>query len=307
MADGGEGTGSRKRARRGRQGHVDAASSREPARKPTSRPTAAEEREALEIISAMRDADVDPPLVKRTGRQPEPRIVACALALERGEKFVDDAAACRAFDIHCNYDVQGVWLHGKLAQLRAYQQQQLVAAAHRYFEACRLEYAAQEWGDDTFYQEQWDAYNASGKVTKAACDICGLVHHPGAGLLCFHDWDDSPACEARDCSCAACVMCAWGCEMCPPGSDLWFRKRAEQLASQRITLSMAEESFALASEWLHLPRDVRVHCAEEEKQLLDAVDARKVGRYQYVQCRMIGTSEQLYGHASHQDSACVYL
>jgi len=52
--------------------------------------------------------------------------VACALAMQRGEKFADIAADV---GIRTDYNVQGIWVDGKLAQLRAHRQMQLAAEA----------------------------------------------------------------------------------------------------------------------------------------------------------------------------------
>ena len=87
------------------------------------RPTDAERAAAERRIEDMRAAAVKLPIISRTGRPPEPHIVACAMALERGEKFKNDAEACRLFGIHENYDVRGLWF-GKFWRLALYEEEQ---------------------------------------------------------------------------------------------------------------------------------------------------------------------------------------
>ena len=81
-----------KRVRRASQLARDAGSSKEPARLTRTRPAPAEHLEAQQTIAEMKAAAVDPPIIARKSRPPEPHIVACALAMERGEKFADIAA-----------------------------------------------------------------------------------------------------------------------------------------------------------------------------------------------------------------------
>ena len=54
----------------------------------SDRPTPAELQEALDVIQQMKK--MEPPLISRRGQPPKPNIVACALALQRGERFSDD-------------------------------------------------------------------------------------------------------------------------------------------------------------------------------------------------------------------------
>ena len=74
----------------------------------------------------MKAVAVSPPILATRGRKAEPHIVACALAMQRGEKFAEIAAD---FGIRTDQSPQGVWVDSKLAQLRAYRQQQLAAEA----------------------------------------------------------------------------------------------------------------------------------------------------------------------------------
>ena len=74
------------------------------------RPTAAERREALNVIQQMKAAD--PPLLsKRAPARPE--VVACAIALWRGERFANDRAALRLFGAHPETKIREAWV-GKL-------------------------------------------------------------------------------------------------------------------------------------------------------------------------------------------------
>jgi hypothetical protein len=126
MADNDAAPAGRKRVRRPSQLTSDARSSKEPARASSSRPTPAEKAEAQETIAEMKAAAVSPPILATRGRKAEPHIVACALAMQRGEKFAEIAAD---FGIRTDQSPQGVWVDSKLAQLRAYRQQQLAAEA----------------------------------------------------------------------------------------------------------------------------------------------------------------------------------
>lgn len=126
MADNDAAPAGRKRVRRPSQLTSDARSSKEPARASSSRPTPAEKAEAQETIAEMKAVAVSPPILATRGRKAEPHIVACALAMQRGEKFAEIAAD---FGIRTDQSPQGVWVDSKLAQLRAYRQQQLAAEA----------------------------------------------------------------------------------------------------------------------------------------------------------------------------------
>ena len=55
----------------------------------TERPTQAELQEALDVIKMMKETN--PPIVKKRGQPPKPNVVACAIALQRGERFADGA------------------------------------------------------------------------------------------------------------------------------------------------------------------------------------------------------------------------
>ena len=104
-----------KRARRAAQVASDAGTSCEPDRATTgSRPTPAEWQEAMDVIQQMRL--MVPPLVVRRGQPPKPNVVACALALQRGERFNDDREALRLFGAHPETKVREEWVDGKLAE-----------------------------------------------------------------------------------------------------------------------------------------------------------------------------------------------
>lgn len=77
------------------------------------RPTAAERQEALGVIQQMKE--MEPPLLPRRGQPPKPNVVACAIALHRGERFADDREAQRLFGVHPETNVRKVWVDGKLA------------------------------------------------------------------------------------------------------------------------------------------------------------------------------------------------
>ena len=80
----------------------------------SDRPTPAELQEALNVIKQMKQ--MEPPLISRRGQPPKPNIVACALALQRGERFSDDREALRLFGAHPETKVREEWVNGKLAQ-----------------------------------------------------------------------------------------------------------------------------------------------------------------------------------------------
>ena len=103
-----------KRVRRAVQVASEAGTSRETDRaSTTSRPTPAELQEAKHVIQQMKQ--MKPPLLAK--RAPaQPNVVACALALQRGEHFADDRAALRLFGAHPETKVQELWVNGKLAQ-----------------------------------------------------------------------------------------------------------------------------------------------------------------------------------------------
>ena len=72
-----------------------------------NRPTPAEEQEARDVIQQMKDAD--PPLLAK--RAPaKPNVVACAIALWRGEQFANDRAALELFNAHPETKIRGVWV-----------------------------------------------------------------------------------------------------------------------------------------------------------------------------------------------------
>ena len=105
-----------KRARRGTEVAADATSSSERAGESTAhRPTAAESQEALEVIHMMKERE--PPIVPRRGQPPKPNVVACAIAMYRGERFESDASALKLFGVAPDTKVRGVWVDGKLAEI----------------------------------------------------------------------------------------------------------------------------------------------------------------------------------------------
>ena len=74
------------------------------------RPTAAELHEALEVITRMKSEGI----LARTASA-KPNVVACAIALRRGERFSDDREALRRFGAHPETKVRELCVEGKLA------------------------------------------------------------------------------------------------------------------------------------------------------------------------------------------------
>ena len=118
LSDADDASAPRKRARRAKQAHSEHG---KPVCIGTDRPSAWECAAAAKRIDDMRAAPVKPPILSHTGRKPRLNIVACAMALERGEEFKSDAEACRLFGIHENYDVRRLWVEFKFTRLAAYQ------------------------------------------------------------------------------------------------------------------------------------------------------------------------------------------
>ena len=101
-----------KRVRRPARDVTDSACSSELTSASTSgRPTPAEWQEALDVIQQMKDAV--PPIQPRRGQPPKPNVVACAIALSRGEQFKDDREALRLFGAHPETKVREEWIDGK--------------------------------------------------------------------------------------------------------------------------------------------------------------------------------------------------
>ena len=104
-----------KRVRRPAEVASESGQSSEHASASTSgRPTLAEVQEALHVIQQMKNAD--PPILPRRGQPPKANVVACAIALSRGEQFKDDRAALRLFGAHPETKVREDWVNGKLNQ-----------------------------------------------------------------------------------------------------------------------------------------------------------------------------------------------
>ena len=104
-----------KRVRRAAEVAPDAGSSIEHAGASTShRPTAAELQEALDVIRMMKERV--PPIVPRRGQPPKANVVACAIAMYRGERFESDSTALELFGVAPRTDVRAVWVDGKLAE-----------------------------------------------------------------------------------------------------------------------------------------------------------------------------------------------
>ena len=97
-----------KRVRRAAEVACESTSSNQRTGSSTSgRPTSSELQEALTVIKQMKEAD--PPLLAR--RAPaKPNVVACAIALWRGEQFADDRAALRIFGAHPETKIREAWV-----------------------------------------------------------------------------------------------------------------------------------------------------------------------------------------------------
>ena len=107
--------GRRVRARTAPRMNDDASSSSQlPGGSPGGRPTAAERAEALSVIRQMKEAE--PPILSRRGAPPKPNVVACAIALYRGEVFESDADALRIFGAAETTMVRRDWVEDKLAR-----------------------------------------------------------------------------------------------------------------------------------------------------------------------------------------------
>ena len=68
------------------------------------------------MIRAMRAAE--PPLLARTAPV-KVNVVACAIALRRGELFASDRKALLLFGAHPDSNVRTLWVDGKLAEFAA--------------------------------------------------------------------------------------------------------------------------------------------------------------------------------------------
>ena len=79
------------------------------------RPTSAEESEARDVIRVMKN--MKPPLLGPKAPA-KPNVVACAIALHRGERFPSEAEALSLFNVGSRTDVSGVWVD-KLASFVA--------------------------------------------------------------------------------------------------------------------------------------------------------------------------------------------
>lgn len=78
------------------------------------RPTPAELQEAREVIRLMKQHD--PPILAL--RAPaKPNVVACAIAMSRGECFQSDAKALKLFGVATDTKVRRDWVQGKLVEL----------------------------------------------------------------------------------------------------------------------------------------------------------------------------------------------
>lgn len=103
------------RARTAPRMNDDASSSSQlPGGSPGGRPTAAERAEALSVIRQMKESE--PPILSCRGAPPKPNVVACAIALYRGEVFESDADALRIFGAAETTMVRRDWVEDKLAR-----------------------------------------------------------------------------------------------------------------------------------------------------------------------------------------------
>ena len=67
------------------------------------------------MIHSMKHPWRDPPILARTAPA-KPNVVACAIAMSRGERFESDAKALEIFGVAPKTNVRQDWL-GKLAEL----------------------------------------------------------------------------------------------------------------------------------------------------------------------------------------------
>ena len=111
------GSGRRKRARRDGVTFADPPEEEDQPQTMASRPTDAERAAAAAIITALRQADVAPPLLKPNAAA-DPAVVACALALYFRQQFSSDRAAKEAFGLGRSTDVRGRWVEEKLRRLK---------------------------------------------------------------------------------------------------------------------------------------------------------------------------------------------
>ena len=115
MADAGSASRRTKRARRPSEitsdadGACDARCAAFAGTATGGRPTPAEKQEAVDVVKQMKAAE----LLAKNAR-PSPNVVACAIALWRGEPFADDRSALRLFGAHPETKVRKMAWFGKL-------------------------------------------------------------------------------------------------------------------------------------------------------------------------------------------------
>ena len=134
----------------------------------------AELQEALDVIQQMKE--MEPPLISRRGQPPKPNIVACALALQRGERFSDDREALRLFGAHPETKVREEWVDGKLAQFAP---AGLATPGEQALPAYLLERGEPRSYDDTLpylnmqaLRERWAPSQAALDMSEHACRVC---------------------------------------------------------------------------------------------------------------------------------------
>ena len=111
------GSGRRKRARRDGVTFADPPEEEDQPQTMASRPTDAERAAAAAIITALRQADVAPPLLKPNAAA-DPAVVACALALYFRQNFSSGRAAKETFGLGRSTDVRSRWVDEKLRRLK---------------------------------------------------------------------------------------------------------------------------------------------------------------------------------------------
>ena len=292
MADEDGGSGQRRSARRPEQ---RTGSYREPFHATSSRPTAVERAAADKRIEEMKNAPVQPPILSDRGRPPSTNIVACAMALQRGEPFDSDAEGFRQFGVPEKYDMRGVWVNGKLARLAAYEQEQLMERA-KLIQPRMGSFLtdAEHEADMAFFEARINApdkrygtrrscppfsfpppahASLSHTLSSAPPSCCavdpldGDVHEPDA-CPCGGYWT---WCKCRQTEHPACeyLHSEWdevadSSASIPRGSRPFFAERARHLAERGIRMPLATEALLLFGEWRALPAAERAMYEEQD-------------------------------------------
>jgi hypothetical protein len=196
--------------------------------------------------------------VRGRGQPPKPRIIACALALQRGEQFKDDAEALRRFGVAPRTDVRKAWVEDKLPQLAARRRMGSVDAAALEQRARQAfdEYRAlcsehvKAFGDDSSEddaQAMWD--NIVSGDDPYHEDV-----HPAAEIDVFTSTMDAAreAAEEQEMERPPFFLP----ERCL-GCNLFAHERAADLATIGLQLSPPSEAFLIWAQWRELSSEER--------------------------------------------------